>query len=333
MSCGFDISGILIGNAQDEEAGTGCTVILALDGAVGAVDVRGGGPATRETDLLRPENSVQSVNAVMLSGGSAFGLDAATGVMSFLEEKGSGFPTGVCNVPIVCGASIFDLGIGSATVRPNANMGHAACKVAAPLSECAEGNIGAGTGATVGKFFGPDRAMKSGLGISGIQVGDLKVAAVSVVNAVGTIVDADGTPIAGVLSPDLEKVMAPSDVMEQLAGLAMSGAFGGSSGAGTSAEESGSIENTTISCVVSNAKLTKAQCTKVCAMYHDGYARAINPVHSSLDGDTVFMLATGEVEAPQDIVGALGANMVEQAIRNSVEKAQPAYGLKAVSSL
>ena len=332
----FDIDGIKIGHAQDAEAGTGVTVILCERGAVGAVDVRGGGPATRETDLLRPENTVESVNAIVLSGGSAFGLDAAGGVMRFLEERGCGFPTGIIDVPIVCGASLFDLGVGSAHVRPDAAMGHAACEAAAGLTVSPEGNVGAGMGATVGKMSAPDRAMKSGLGIDGAclsfgpqpaggtegGVPALKVVAVSAVNAVGTVVDADGSPIAGVVSADGSRVLTPPEAMGEFLALVQQMAA-------AAAEEPSPVANTTISCVVTNARLAKAQAAKVASMAHDGYARAIDPVHTTMDGDTVFVLATGEVDAMVDVVGILAADAVAGAIRNAARKAAPAFGLRA----
>ena len=306
------IDGVKVGHAQDEAARTGCTVILCEAGAVGAVDVRGGGPATRETDLLRPENTVDAVNAVVLSGGSAFGLDAAGGVMRWLEERGCGFDAGVCRVPIVCGASLFDLGVGRADVRPDAAMGYAACEAAVPLEEAADGAIGAGTGATVGKLAGPERMMPSGVGIASLGAGGLVVAAISAVNAVGTVVDADGAPLAGVRSADGSRVLAPDEALDELASLLVE--------TGEPPEAANPVANTTITCVVTNARLTKAQATKVASMAHDGYARAINPVHTTMDGDTVFVLATGEVEISVDPVGILAADAVAIAIRRAVAR-------------
>ena len=327
----IDISGVKIGCVQDVEAATGVTVILCEQGAIGAADVRGGGPATRETDLLRPENSVESVNAIVLSGGSAFGLDAATGVMRYLEERGCGFPTGVVNVPIVCGASLFDLGVGSATVRPDADMGYAAAAAAGPLSLAPEGNVGAGTGATVGKLCGPQRMMKCGQGVYGVQEGGVTVVAVSAVNAVGSVVDADGKPIAGVLSPDGSHMQMPEESIAEFASFVQmmreGAAMPDASDAPDASDIANPVANTTISCVITNAKLTKAQAAKACTMCHDGYARAINPVHSSMDGDTIFLLATGEVEVPLDIVGMLGAQAVAGAIRRAATQADDAYGI------
>lgn len=305
------LEGIKIGHATDLKARTGCTVVLCETGAIAAVDVRGGGPATRETDLLRPENTVDAVNAIVLSGGSAFGLDAAGGVMRWLEEHGCGFDAGVCKVPIVCGASLFDLAVGRADVRPDAAMGYAACEAAVSVDEAEAGAVGAGAGATVGKLAGFERAMDSGLGISILGgAGGLAIAAIAAVNAVGTVVDADGTPLAGVRTADGAGVLSPEEALDELASLVVEGA---------SAEASNPMANTTISCIVTNARLTKAQATKVASMAHDGYARAINPVHTTMDGDTVFVLATGEVEAGVDQVGIAAADAIASAIRRSVQ--------------
>lgn len=334
IGSGIDIDGVRAGNAQDAEGGTGCTVVLCEKGAVGAVDVRGGGPATRETDLLRPENSVEAVNAIMLSGGSAFGLDAAGGAMKYLEELGCGFPTGVLDVPIVCGASIFDLGVGDPHVRPDASMGYAACKAAGSISELGEGNVGAGTGATVGKLLGGEGMMKSGLGVAGVQVGGLKVDAIASVNAAGTVVDPDGRAIAGVLASDGSGVVpARGAELQMLAGMQMAQAGGGFDGMAGEGAGGSPVENTTVCCVVTNAAISKAHACKAASMCHDGYARAIEPVHTSMDGDTVFVLATGEVPATMDMVGVLGAIVCEEAIRRAVLAAEPAYGLRSARSL
>lgn len=310
-----DIAGIEVGHAQNPDAGTGCTVIICREGATAGVDVRGGGPATRETDLLRPENMIEKIHAVMLSGGSAFGLDAAAGIMAFLEENGVGFDAGVAKVPIVCGVSCFDLAVGDARIRPDKAMGYAACEQAAMTTGKEEGNIGAGCGATVGKLCGPSRSMKSGLGVCAFDFNGLQIGALTVVNAVGTIIEKDGTPIAGVVAKDGSRILSPSESLEEF----MHG------GAGPFAA------NTTISCIVTNARLTKAQATKIASMAHDAYARAIDPVHTSNDGDTVFILATGEVDAHQDIIGILGTDALESAIRRATRAAKPAFGLKAAT--
>lgn len=309
-----DIKGIEVGQAQDKTGGSGCSVILCKEGCCAGVDVRGGGPATRETDLLNPINMVQNIHAVCLSGGSAFGLDAASGVMQYLEEQDCGHDMGFVKVPIVCGASIFDLGVGDVHCRPDKQMGYEACINV--NKEVEEGNIGAGTGASVGKMLGKEHAMKSGLGTCGVQVNDLQVAAIVAVNACGNVVDeATQEQLAGILVNDtiLPTETAMLQALEQ----------GLPDGNG----------NTTISCIVTNAKLDKAQCTKVAGITHNGYARAIRPVHTMSDGDTVFVMATGEVDVPLDIVGVLATDMMAKAINRALKKAEGAYGLKAYTDI
>ncbi len=306
-----DIKGFRIGSAENIEAATGVTVMLSEKGACAGVDVRGGGPATRETDLLKPENMVQEINAVVLSGGSAYGLEAACGVMDFLEEKGVGFDVGVGIVPIVCGASLFDLVVGDGKVRPDKAMGRKACANAF-AGVFAEGNHGAGTGASVGKYRGPAAMMKSGQGASAVQIGELQVGAVSAVNALGDIF-AEGRQIAGMLSPDGTTMTSTSEAIKEDIARQFD-IFKG---------------NTTISCILTNGKLTKAQCTKLASIAHDGYARAIRPVHSTADGDTIFVMATGEVDVNFDALAVLATEQIEKAIVRGVEAAEPAYGLKA----
>lgn len=306
-----DIVGIEVGQAQDLEAGTGCSVIVCREGAICGVDVRGGAPATRETDLLRPENTVQKVNAILLTGGSAFGLDAASGVMAYLEAADCGFETGYGKVPIVCAAACFDLSVGRPDVRPGFAMGFEACEDAARQTNLDQGDFGGGTGASVGKLRGNGRAMKSGVGTAGMCLGNLQVAALTVVNAVGTVVDDEGKALAGVVSRDGKRVLSPEESFEELIENPID-PFAG---------------NTTISCIVTNASLTKAQATKIASTCHDAYARCIRPVHTSNDGDTIFVLATGAVPVSQDTVGIIGTAVLEQAIRNAVLAAEPAYGL------
>lgn len=302
-----EIKGIEVGQAQNMQGGSGCTVILCKEGCSGGVDVRGGGPATRETDLLNPINMVQQIHAVCLSGGSAFGLDAAGGVMRYLEECGCGHDMGFVKVPIVCGASLFDLGVGDPRCRPDAKMGYEACQNI--NQNIAEGNVGAGTGASVGKFMGKEHAMKSGLGTYGIELNGLKVAAIVAVNACGNVVDENGHQLAGVYHEG--KIMATDKLMLQMY------------------EQPLPQGNTTIGCIVTNAKLDKAQCTKVAGITHNAYAKAIQPVHTMSDGDTVFVMATGEVSVAVDIVGVLATQCMEKAIRRAVMKAHSAYGLMA----
>lgn len=308
-----DINGIKVGHAQDIAGATGCTVILCEKGAWAGVDVRGGGPASRETELLKPVNMVEQIHAVMLSGGSAYGLDAGSGAMAFLEEKNIGFDVGVGVVPIVCGASLFDLVIGDPKSRPDKAMGYEACKNAGS-GPVAEGNAGAGTGATVGKFLGVAHMMKSGLGTYGVQIGGLQVAAIVAVNALGDVVDADtGKRIAGLLNDENTALSNTEEVMY----------------AQYAEDKKVFSGNTTIGCIVTNARLTKTQANKIASIAHNGFARAIRPVHTMADGDTVFVMATGEVEAMPDAVGALAADVMARAINRAARMAAPAYGLKA----
>jgi L-aminopeptidase/D-esterase-like protein len=311
------IEGIRVGHAQDLEAATGCTVIISEDGATAGVDVRGGAPGTRETDLLDPMNMAQKIHAVMLAGGSAFGLDAASGIMQFLEERGIGFDVEVTKVPLVCGAVLFDLVVGDHRIRPDRAMGYQAC-LAAGGSGSGQGNTGAGTGASVGKIFGMSRAMKSGLGSFAVQAGDLKIGAIVAVNALGDVIDPEtGERLAGALNEDLNGL---ADTEEYLinSSLENKNFFSG---------------NTTIGVVASNAVLTKAQASKMASMAHDGYARTIRPAHTMFDGDTIFALATGRVEADFTLVGLLAAKVVERAVVAAVKNASPLCGLKCSSDL
>ena len=313
------VPGILAAHATNAEAGTGCTVILCPAGATGGVDVRGGAPATRETDLLRPEETVDVLHAVVLSGGSAFGLSAACGVAEELERHDVGLDVGVAKVPIVSGACLFDLACGDASVRPGVEDGRAACARAlegdgTPLPR---GNVGAGTGCTVGKLAGPGRAMKSGLGEDVECAGELVCAAVAAVNACGDVRDPDtGEMIAGLRTED---GTALADTKELLLGGYASMPL--------------ARTNTTISCVVTNARLTKATATKVAQMAADAYAHAISPTHTTNDGDTVFVMATGAVEAPVDVVGALATRALARAIADGARQAEGAYGLPAARDL
>ena len=321
-----DVPGLRVGHAQDDEALTGCTVILCEKGAVGGVDQRGGAPGTRETDLLEPVNAVEKVHAVLLAGGSAFGLDAASGVMRYLKEKGIGFNTGVARVPIVPAAILYDLAIGRAEVRPDLEMGYRAA-ASASAEAPAEGNAGAGTGATVGKIFGMKQAMKSGLGTASMEIGGgIIVGAIVAVNAFGDVVDPQtGRILAGARTTKLGPVRLGSTdyfadtlaVMKTLAGraimkLAMS-------------------RNTVIGVVATNAKFTKSEATKMAQMAQDGLARAIRPAHTMLDGDTIFAMATGQKKADVSIVGAFAAEVLAQAIVRAVKAAKPAGGLPSAS--
>ncbi|MBQ8934426.1 MAG: P1 family peptidase [Lachnospiraceae bacterium] len=310
-----EMKGFLVGNAENKEAATGCTAIICEKGAYAGVDVRGGSPASRETELLRPINTVQQIHCVMLSGGSAFGLEAGDGAMQFLDEKGIGFDTGFGKVPIVCGASLFDLELVTNRVRPDKAMGYAACREAFERKPVLGGNHGAGTGATVGKFRGAETMMKSGLGIYAVQAGEVQVAAVVAVNALGDIFDFDSKKIlAGILTPDGEafadSVKVLYEDIEKPRDL-----WGGA--------------NTTIGCILTNARIDKCQANKLAQIAHNGYAQSIRPVHSSADGDTIFVMATGEAEVGIDALGLLATEVMARAINRAALDAEPAYGLKA----
>ncbi len=319
-----DVRGIEVGHAQDEEALTGCTVILCRKGAVAGVDVRGGAPGTRETDLLNPINLVQKVHAIVLAGGSAFGLDAASGVMKFLEEQKIGFNTGAAKVPIVPSAILYDLSLGRADVRPDSAMGHHAA-ASASSAAVAEGNVGAGTGASVGKMFGNNLATKAGIGAASLPVGGgVIVGALVAVNAFGDVVDPNtGAVIAGLRSGKVgplrvggkEKFADTLAMMKKPLGR---GVLGFASRA-----------NTVIGVVATNAKLDKAQATKVAQMAHDGLARAIRPAHTMLDGDTIFALSTGTKKADVTSIGAFAAEAIAESIVRAVKAAKPAGGLPA----
>ncbi len=313
------IPGIYAGHCTDAAAGTGVTVIVCPTGASGGVDVRGGAPATRETDLLRPEETVSVLHAVVLSGGSAYGLSAPCGVAEELERRGLGLDVGVGVVPIVSGACLFDLSVGDAKVRPTSVDGIEATMEALdnPDVPLTRGNVGAGTGASVGKIAGPERSMKSGLGEDVQCSGDLVCGAVAAVNAVGDILDPEThEPIAGVLDEAGRLAATSAELL-----------------CSAQASMPLSRQNTTISCVVTNAKLTKAEATKVAQMCSDAYAHAISPTHTTNDGDAIFVMATGEVDSMVDAVGALATCALERAIADAARSARSAYGLKAACDL
>ena len=302
--------GVRFGNAQNLAAATGCTVIICPEGATTGVDVRGGAPGTRETDLLRPENYVEKIHAVMLSGGSAFGLDAAGGVMQYLEENGIGFDVGVAKVPIVSGAVLFDLPCGDARVRPDKIMGYQAC-MAAGNETFLLGSVGAGAGATVGKVFGMEHAMKGGLGACCVKLGNLMVGAVVAVNCLGDVIDpVTGQILAGAYQQD------PFRLLNSEEGLLQQCEMTGNRFAG----------NTTIGAIITNAALTKAQATKVASMAHDGYARTMRPAHTMLDGDTIFAMSVGAVQADTSAVGTLAAKVMGQAVVSAIKEATSLAG-------
>jgi L-aminopeptidase/D-esterase-like protein len=314
-----DVPGIKVGHFTDTRRPTGCTVILTEEGAVGGVDVRGSAPGTRETDLLNPTNLVDKVHAVLLSGGSAFGLEAATGVVRYLEERKIGYNVGVAHVPIVPAAILFDLGVGDPKIRPDAQAGYKACE-AASGNRPAEGNVGAGAGATVGKLYGGKRAMKAGIGTASIKIAGLTVGAIVAVNAVGDIVDPlTGRPIAGARTEDGKSLLNTREAI-------LRGVLPGSMLAGTA---------TTIGVVATDAVLTKAQAQKIAQMAHDGLARSINPIHTMFDGDTIFALGTGKSgkTGNPNLIGVLAAEVMAMAVVRAARAAKGIEGFPAAGDL
>jgi len=326
MNAITDVRGIEVGHAQDEEALTGCTVILCRRGAVAGVDVRGGAPGTRETDLLNPVNLVEKVHAVVLAGGSAFGLEAASGVMRYLEEQKIGFNTGVAKVPIVPSAILFDLNLGRADVRPDSAMGYGAA-ASASSNAPAEGNAGVGMGASVGKMFGLGLAMKAGIGTASLNIGGgVVVGALVAVNAWGDVIDPQTNQIiaglrSGKVGPfSIGKKDTFADTLSML-----------KSTVGRNVLGLASRPNTVIGAVATNAKLTKAQATKVAQMAQDGIARTIRPAHTMLDGDVIFALSTGTRKADVTSVGAFAAEAMAQAIVRAVKTAKPVGDLPGLN--
>ncbi len=304
------VGGFRVGHAQDEAAATGCTVILCDRMSPAGVDVRGGGPASRESQILNPIAAAQGINAVLLSGGSAFGLDAAGGVQRYLEERDIGFDVGITKVPLVSESCLFDLTVGSSEVRPTAEMAYRACENAS-YDAPAQGNVGAGTGCSIGKYRGMERAMKSGFGCCAFEAGSLRVGALVAVNALGDVYDENGRPVAGLLNPERNALSCTLD--EMFADAAMA--------------ENLFTGNTTLGVIVTNAKLDKTQLTKVAGMTHNGYARAIRPVHTSADGDSIYALSVGDLKSDLNLVGCLAARAMQTAILRAVQAARSAYGL------
>jgi L-aminopeptidase/D-esterase-like protein len=316
----IEVSGIEVGHAQDDVALTGCTIVLCRKGAVAGVDVRGSAPGTRETDLLNPINLVEKVHAIVLAGGSAFGLDAASGVIRYLDEHQIGFNTGAVKVPIVPAAILYDLSLGDKNVRPDAEMGYQAC-LNASRNESAEGNVGAGTGASVGKLFGNALAMKSGLGSASMDIGNgIIVGVIVAVNAWGDVME-DGKIIAGLRSGKVGPIRVGGK--EYFADtLKMMRTF-----TGRNVMQLATKSNTVIGVVATNAALTKVEATKVAQMAHDGLARCIRPAHTMLDGDTIFALSTGKKKSDVTTIGTFAAEAMAQAILRAVKMAASAGGL------
>ena len=313
-----DIGSVAIGQTENAEAGTGCTVFISKDGMAAGLDVRGGGPASRESELLDPLAAASGIHAIVLSGGSAYGLGAADGVMKYLEEKNIGYDTGVARVPLVAQSDLFDLSVGDGSVRPDADMGYEAARIAMESPNYKDGNYGAGCGATVGKIAGMDTCMKTGIGSYAIKIGDLKIGAVVAVNALGDVYDwKTGKKIAGLLTEDGKGFR---DTLEYMA-------------TDTSVKDNKFTGNTTLGVVITNAAFSKSQLCKIAGMTHDGFARSIRPVHTTADGDSIYAVSAGNVEADQDLVGSLSAVVMSEAIKRAVYSADSAYGFKSANDL
>ena len=314
-----DIPGLQVGHWTNLEAATGCTVILCGAGAVAGVDVRGGAPGTRELALLDPLCSVERVHAIMLAGGSAFGLAAADGAMRWLEEHNVGYDVGVAKVPIVPTAILFDLPLGNPKVRPDAAAGYAACQ-AATAGPVAEGNVGAGTGATVGKLLGFQQATKGGLGTASTEIGrGIIIAALAVVNAAGDVVDPQtGTILAGARRPLIGGFANSMNLAESMLGQTL---------------HQLANRNTTLAVIATNVALSKVGATKVAQMAHDGLARSIRPVHTAIDGDLVFALSLGDKTGDASLVGAVAADLLAQAVVRAVLAAEKLHGIPAARDL
>ncbi len=310
--------GVKIGQAEDTAGGTGCTVFICEEGMRAGLDVRGGGPASRESELLKPLASAQVIHSIVLAGGSAFGLGTANGVMSYLEKRGIGFDVGVTKVPLVVQSDLFDLTVGDAFARPDAAMGYEAAKRALEDPNYRDGNYGAGCGATVGKCEGMDFCMKTGIGSYAVELGPLKIGAVVAVNAFGDVFDwKTGQKVAGLLTKDKKGFRSTVDMMKERV-VPVDNRF---------------VGNTTLGVVMTNADLNKTQLCKIAGMAHDGYARSIRPVHTSVDGDSIYAVSVGDVEADQDLVGTLAAEVMSEAILRAVFSAGSAYGFVSAKDL
>ncbi|MBE6045585.1 MAG: P1 family peptidase [Clostridiales bacterium] len=313
-----EIGPIEIGQVENSEAGTGCTVFVCPEGMRAGLDVRGGGPAGRETQLLNPLMAAQEIHAVVLAGGSAFGLAAANGVMNCLEERHIGFDVGVTKVPLVVQSSLFDLTVGDTFTRPDAKMGYEAAKQALEDPNYRDGNFGAGCGCTVGKIGGMETCMKTGIGSYAVQIEDLKIGAVVAVNALGDIFDwKNGEQIAGLLTEDKSAFRSTEEVLRS----------------SIETVENRFVENTTLGIIITNAAFDKASLCKIAGMAHDGYARLIRPVHTSADGDSIYAVSVGDVKADRDVIGVLAAEAISEAIKRAVYSADSAYGFPSAGGL
>ena len=313
-----DIQNIRIGQAENAAAGTGCTVFICEGGMRAGLDVRGGGPASRESELLKPLAAAQYIHAIVLAGGSAFGLGAANGVMEYLEARDIGCDVGVTKVPLVVQSDLFDLTVGECSVRPDAAMGYEAARRAMEDPNYQDGNYGAGCGATVGKICGMDTCMNTGIGSFAIELGGLQIGAVVAVNALGDIYDwKTGQKIAGLLAPDRKSFRSTEEELARR----------------ITKIENRFANNTTLGVVLTNASFGKAQLCKIAGMAQDGFARSIRPVHTTADGDSIYAVSLGDLEADQDLVGALGAEVMSEAIKRAVYSAESAYGFPAAGDL
>lgn len=311
----MQVDGFKIGHDSDHVGGTGVTVILPDEFSPTGVDIRGGGPASRESNLLSPLSDAKGVHAILLSGGSAFGLDSAGGVMKFLEERDIGFDVGVTKVPLVCQSSLFDLVVADVYARPSQEHAYRACENASYNSP-EQGNVGAGTGCSVGKVLGMEYAMKGGIGTFAVSIGELKVGAIVAVNALGDIFDIDtNEPLAGILSEDKKGRRSSA---QELYNMQNRDLFTG---------------NTTIGAILTNAKFDKSLLCKIAGMAHNGYARTINPVHTTADGDSIYAMSTGNIISDVNVVGTLSAYVMGKAVNNAIRNAKSAYSLLAFSDM
>ena len=312
------IENIAIGQVENAKAGTGCTVFVSRDGMAAGLDVRGGGPASRESQLLNPLMSAQVLHAVVLAGGSAYGLGAADGVMRCLEERGIGFDVAVTKVPLVAQSDLFDLTVGDGSVRPDAAMGYEAAKRALEAPNYRDGSFGAGCGATVGKIGGMETCMKTGIGSYAVQLGDLKIGAVVALNALGDVFDwKTGRQVAGLLTEDRTGLRSTTEFMQRSIEVV----------------ENRFTGNTTLGIIITNAAFRKPALCKIAGMAHDGYARSIRPVHTSADGDSIYAVSVGDVAADQDLVGTLAADVMSEAILRAVDHAESGDGFPSASEL
>ena len=313
-----EVGNIYIGQTEDRDAATGCTVLISEEGMCAGLDVRGGGPASRDTHLLDPQTAAQTIHAVLLGGGSAFGLGAASGVMQYLEEHDIGFDVGVTKVPLVAQSDLFDLTVGRSDVRPQPEMGYEAARLAMEAPNYRDGNYGAGCGATVGKMAGMECCMKTGIGSYAIEIGNFRIGAIVALNALGDIYDwKDGQKIAGLLTEDGKGFRDTVELMSQNLDVV----------------ENKFTGNTTIGVVVTNAAFNKTQLCKIASMAHNGYARSIRPVHTSADGDSIYAVSAGSEPVDQDLAGTLAVEVMSEAIIRAAESAEGAYGFPAMRDL